>query len=195
MLSSTLIVESAGLPRELLPAEREAKGAGPESALYRYVRARGLTFLRHRLDDAAEARLCVGGRRSGFTGRYPGVIEEALLALRGGKPLYLAGLLGGATRDVVDAVEGKEMTDDFCRSTQVVHLYDHPPVREVDRATEDDRTVDRVAVWDAFKKVGLGPIASRNKLTLKENEELFHTPVLDRVIQLLLTGLSRLRTR
>jgi len=50
-----------------------------------------------------------GGRTSGAAGRYPGVIEEAFLALRASKPLYLAGILGGATRQVIDAIEGGPM--------------------------------------------------------------------------------------
>lgn len=81
-LSSTLRVESAGLPVELRTVETQALHAGRGSPLYQYVRARGLTFLRHRLGELCDARLCLGGRASGYEGRYPGVIEEALLSLR-----------------------------------------------------------------------------------------------------------------
>ena len=193
LLSSTLRVEPAGLPKELQAVEEQARQAHPDSELYRYVRARGLTFLRHRLDAASHARLCLGGRRSGFSGRYPGVIEEALLALRRKKPLYLAGLFGGSAQQLVDAIEGKEMPDDFCMPTPVHRLYEQPPIKEANMATSTDRTVDRNGVWSTLKQAGRKTIAEANRLTIEENEELFHTPVVDRVIELMLIGLSRIQ--
>jgi hypothetical protein len=52
---------------------------------------------------------------------------------------------------------------------------------------------DREVVWQAFVKVGREGISRANKSTAEENEELFHAAVLDRVIKLVLVGLSRLR--
>jgi SLOG-like protein len=191
-LSSTLRVQPAGLPKELRRVDKKAQRAGPESPLYRYVRARGLTSLRHRLNDICHLRLCLGGRRSGSAGRYPGVIEEALLALRSNKPLYLAGLLGGATHQIVEAIEGKAMPKDFCPSTPVESLYANPPFQEADTTTKSDRVIDRRAVWAEFADAGRKRISNANRLTDQENIELFYTPALDRVIELVLIGLSRL---
>ena len=194
-LTSTLRVECAGLPEELRSAENEALRAGPESPPYKYLRARGLTHLRHQLDKASNARLCLGGRRSGSAGRYPGVIEEALFALRNNKPLYLATLLGGATQQVVDAFKGKEMPSDFCAPMQVHDLYDRPPIYESYQTTQADRVIDKVAVWKEFQEAGFEKVAEANGLTTGENVELLETLVIDRVIQLVLTGLSRLRAK
>jgi hypothetical protein len=192
-LSSTLQVELVGLPKELQAFDGEARRVGPSNGLYQYVRARALTFLRHRLNDASHVRFCLGGRGSGYAGRYPGVIEEAYLAIRDKKPLYLAGFLGGATEQVVDAIEGKKMTDDFCRPTPLQGLYEAPAVNESDGTTRDDRVIDRAAVWKAFAEAGREKIAGTNGLTMEENNELFHTPVVDRAIELVLIGLSRLK--
>jgi hypothetical protein len=194
-LASTLRVEKAGLPDELKPYEEAAKKEGSSSPLYRYIRARGLTNLRRRLNASSHARLCVGGRTSGAAGRCPGVIEEALLALQGGKPLYLAGLLGGATNQIIQAFRGAKMSETFCAPTQVNELYVAPPVVERDPATRQDRLVDRSAVWDDFSKAGRASLSETNGLSTEENEELFSTLVLDRMIQLVLTGLSRLRAK
>lgn len=190
-LSSTLRVESAGLPEELRASDDEARRAEPADALYRYVRARGLTFLRHRLNDDCHVRLCLGGRRAGAAGRYPGVIEEALLAVKENKPLYLAGFLGGATEQVIEAIEGKQMTADFCSPTTLWGLYENPPVTELDAATRDDRVIDRNAVWREFAEAGPRKLAAANGLTIEENFELLHTPVIDQVVELVLIGLSR----
>jgi hypothetical protein len=190
-LSSTLRVESAGLPEELMASDGEARRVKPANTLYRYVRARGLTFLRHRLNDACHVRLCLGGRRSGAAGRYPGVIEEALLAVQGNKPLYLAGFLGGATEQVVEAIEGKQMQDAFCSPTSLLGVYENPPVEEASESTRDDRIIDRNAVWREFVEAGPRGLAAANGLTIEENIELFHTPVIDQVVELVLIGLSR----
>ena len=191
-LSSTLRIESVGLPRELQAFDEEARHTDPNNPLYQYIRARGLTFLRHRLNDACHVRLCLGGRRSGFAGRYPGVIEEAFLAVTDKKPLYLASFLGGATEQVVDAIEGKQMEDDFCRTTPLQALYNAPPVKESDAATRGDRIIDRTAVWRVFAEAGREKLSAANGLTPEENDELLHTPVIDRTIELVLIGLSRL---
>jgi SLOG cluster2 len=192
-LSSTLRVQSAGLPKELEGVDGEARRMGPTDGLYQYVRARGLTFLRRRLNGFSHARFCLGGRVSDYAGRYPGVTEEAFLAVMDKKPLYLAGFLGGAAKQVVDAIEGKQMTGDFCRPTQIQGLYQAPLVKESDATTRDDRLIDRVTVWETFARAGPKTIAAANSLTIEENDELFHTPVVDRAIELVLIGMSRVK--
>lgn len=192
-LSSTLRVEPAGLPRELQAVEADARRADPDNPLYRYVRARGLTFLRRRLNSTSHARFCIGGRRSGYAGRYPGIIEEAFLAVTDNKPLYVAGFLGGAAEQVMLAFEGNAMPDDFCRPSPLESLYAAPPTQERDLATRNDRVMDRTAVWNAFRETGRERLARNNALTVDENNELFHTSVIERAIELVLIGLSRLQ--
>jgi hypothetical protein len=192
-LSSTLKVERAGLPGELQPFGEEASRLDPNQGMYQYMRARGLTFLRHRLNDESHVRICVGGPRSTYAGRYPGVIEEAFVAVTANKPLYLAGFLGGAAEQVIDAIEGKQMTEEFCRPTRIQALYNAPPIAEANRATEADRTIDREAVWHTFAKAGREQLAAANGLTGEEIDELHRTPAIDRVIELILVGLSRLK--
>ena len=59
-----------------------------------------LTEFRHWLTSLLDpgCRVCLGGRTEGYRGKEPGVMEEARLALIYGKPLYLMGGFGGATR-------------------------------------------------------------------------------------------------
>lgn len=194
-LASTLRVESIGLPPEL--ADFVGYGTPPngEDGVYRYLRARALTFLRHRLNDVCDVRICLGGRRTGAQGRYPGVVEEALLALRGNKPLYLASLLGGATEQVIDAIEGKPMPGSFCTDLPSSPLYEAPPVKEISAETRPDCVFNREGVWNEFAEAGQGWLVRNNGLTHEENRALLHTSVVDEVIELVLTGLSRLRYR
>jgi len=192
-LSSTLRVESVGLTPELADFARDVTLTNQDSERYLYLRARALTYLRHRLNDLCDVRVCLGGRQAGAQGRYPGVIEEALLAMRQNKPLFLAGLLGGATEQVIDAFEGKAMPEDFCAASRLTELYYQPPIQETDANTELDRVFDRGAIWKEFNEAGLGWLSIRNGLGPEENLALLHTSVVDQVIELVLTGLSRLR--
>lgn len=189
-LSETLAIECVPLPAGLQRYEKDAKQQGPAGPLYKYLRARGLTALRHRLNAICDARLCLGGRQSGASGRYPGVIEEILFALRSNKPLYLSGLLGGATRQVIAALEGAAMPDDFCPRQSLNELYEQPLIADGITA---DREINRHALWTEFNQAGFTQIARDNGLSEDENRELAQTLVLDRVLQLMLQGLSRLQ--
>jgi hypothetical protein len=91
-LHQIIDIRSAGLPEGLVEAAPRAAG---DRDLWRYLRSRGLTHLRRRMTEECAARVCLGGRESGYKGRYPGVLEEALLAFEARRPVYLVGLLGG----------------------------------------------------------------------------------------------------
>lgn len=54
------------------------------------------TGLRHYVTTKTHARVLVGGKLVGYRGMIPGVLEEALLSLKRGQPLYVAGGFGGA---------------------------------------------------------------------------------------------------
>src|SRR5690606_12847315 len=91
-LAAHLAVEPAGLPPALVPHAATAARGSTERC---YLRARGLTHLRRRLTATTNARLCIGGKLGGSQGRYPGIVEEALLAIEAKQPLYVSGLFGG----------------------------------------------------------------------------------------------------
>jgi SLOG cluster2 len=190
-LTSTLAVSNVDLPIDVRHLDREARQRGPEADIYRYVRARSLTALRERLTESSDARVCLGGRRSGSQGRYPGIIEEALLSIRQRKPLYVSCVLGGAAQQVIGAIEGTPITDDFC-PTPLQSLYRDFAYPSSNQSISDC-LVDRNAVWNEFASIQPEVLARINGLSQEENHDLFHTPIIDRVVDLVLTGLSRLR--
>lgn len=189
-LGSTLRIEEAGLPTELQPYAPEA---ATSRRLYTYLRSRGLTHLRQRLNETTNARLCCGGRTSSFQGRYPGIIEEALLAVHTGKPLFLVGLLGGATAQVIGALQGEAPPEASQTRSEIRATYENPPARESDEKTWADRIVNEAEVWELFRTAGVQEIAARNALSTEENLELFRSPSFERIVELLLIGLRRLR--
>jgi len=77
----------------------DGRGEAPTPISDAATRARALTALRHHLVSETDARFLVGGRRSGFQGAMPGVIEEALIAIQARQPVFLAAGFGGVAWD------------------------------------------------------------------------------------------------
>lgn len=80
------------------------RGAAPVPVDDPALRASALTAMRHHVTGVCDARVLVGGKRDGFQGKMPGVIEEAILAIRAAQPIFLAGGFGGATHDAAAAL-------------------------------------------------------------------------------------------
>lgn len=92
--ATVLAGRTAPVLAERTPAPSTGDGA-PDAS-----RARSLAGLRRYMTDHQIGRVFLGGRREGFEGSMPGVLEELLLTLERGQPTYLAGGFGGVTYDV-----------------------------------------------------------------------------------------------
>lgn len=88
----------------LYPDGRRIEGAikeKPRSSFSPEELATSLSGLRRFMTSNTDARIVIGGKRRGFQGSMPGIIEEVLFSLNQRQPLYLAGGFGGATLDVI----------------------------------------------------------------------------------------------
>jgi hypothetical protein len=68
------------------------------------LRRRALTGMRCYMATHTQGRVLLGGKRRGFQGEIPGLMEEALISLQHGHPVYLAGGFGGVTADIAQAL-------------------------------------------------------------------------------------------
>lgn len=127
--------------------------------------AREYTAMRVRMTEDIDARIVMGGKVSGYTGRWPGIVEEAYLALAAGRPLYVAGGLGGAAARVADLLRGA-WPDDLVEEADVPG----PTANEL-----------RAVFFEADL---------RNRLDEDENALLMKTADLDLMVALILRGLS-----
>jgi hypothetical protein len=133
----------------------------------RLLRARCLSAMRRELHGRTQARIVLGGRLTEYAGQYPGLVEEALLALEGGVPLFVLGGLGGCGRALAQALQGTE-------------------------AEEGERLIASEEVWETLRSKGVSSL--RNGLSDAENARLFETRHLPEMISLVLKGLTRLAT-
>lgn len=62
------------------------------------------THMRGHMAAHCDARVQVGGRKTGFSGPISGLCEEALLTIASRKPLLVLGGFGGASRDIAAAL-------------------------------------------------------------------------------------------
>jgi SLOG cluster2 len=200
-LEGILAVEEAGLPQDV--AELSAR-ASLEPDLRRYLRSRSLTHLRRQLTGLCSARISIGGREREYSGRYPGVFEEILFALEEDQPTYLAGLLGGITETLGQAIQrGGAMPSGFGGTafsasengaSPIADLYavwgqhtqgsDHP----------EDRRIDPLAAWETARRLGAERL-DHNGLSEGENLRLLETTVEEEAILLILKGLRTVRER
>ena len=134
---------------------------------------RSLTALRQYMTSNTDGRILIGGKRAGFQGEMPGLLEEALYSLEAGRPLYLAGGFGGITHDIALRLR----------------IDDGKWVPRLSVATEErvERGMERLV--DAMKKTG--GRSFENGLSASENQRLAgcHRP--SEIATLVSLGLGR----
>lgn len=183
------------LPQDLRVARKTY--LKPDSQENRYVWARSLTAMREAMNRDTNARLLLGGRIVGFQGKYPGIAEEAYLAMRDGIPVYAMGGFGGCAKAVIDAIMGKR-PEAFSESFQFMNR-DYAAMVEIynDRARPAKgpgiMPVDYDGLARFFEKKGVTGL--HNGLSVTENKRLFETIHVPEMIALVLKGLRSLDTK
>ncbi len=205
--SATEVPESDDV---LFPSGNPFNKELPDTPERRLAWTRGLTLMRQQMTDLKEcqARVIIGGKLAGFSGLYPGVVEEAWMSIVAKQPLYLVGFLGGAARAVIDLLEGRDRPE----VRQPNLGKNAPPITDILKLAEQrgltvigpgdelpnplDLTgklihPDRIAtdIQSACRN-GL-KAALNNGLEEDENKELFRSTDPPRIAELILTGLSR----
>ena len=161
-----------------------------DTPVRRFAWSRGLTAMRERQTSEMSARVVVGGklgrRDNPYVGRMPGVLEEALFAIRAQRPIYLVGAFGGCARLVLDALDGIERAE----LTSAYHeaLPHAPDLKKV--------YADRSVKWDDFESIATelkacGVSGLKNGLSVEENRELATSRSAERIVELVLHGLQQ----
>lgn len=134
-----------------------------------------LSAMRAYLAQKCDARVLLGGRRTGYRAEMPGLIEEAAQTIQHGKPLYLAGGFGGVTFDIVASL-GVDDGSWF----PAAH----------DQATSDQGLTNGLTQITDIAKQASWDVTS-NGLTLEENKRLAATHRPSEIAALVSLGLGR----
>ena len=182
----------------------------PDTPERRLAWTRSLTAMRWQATQDTGARLVIGGRLKGFSGVYPGVLEEAWMSIVTKKPVYIAGAFGGAARAAIDLLEGRErpevtthgLAQTVPHFQAVVDLARNRGLSLIESQIAGNSNVAEIeralampdAIIGSLKSAGLSGLSSalNNGLDDEENRELFQSLDGSRIAELVLTGLSRL---
>lgn len=146
------------------------------------------------------ARVIVGGKIVGYSGRMPGIVEEAMLALAFKQPIYVVGALGGAA-ELCGELLGLSSVKPGRVLVDLVGMEDtHPQIiegrfsrRNVFRTASMPMlplTTYEATSFIAEHAIG-GPSWPDNGLSLEENRKLFYEDDPTACVRLILRGLQR----
>ncbi|MDD4048614.1 MAG: TIR domain-containing protein [Clostridia bacterium] len=155
----------------------------------RYVRARDLTNMREQMNRDISARIIIGGKTQGYQGAYPGLLEEVILAMNVGKPVYLIGAFGGITQEIIKCVLG-EKSEVLSEEYQFNYGdYNKSYKYYNERALANSiNPIDYESITTFLKDKGIKGL--NNGLTDNENKILFQSTNIIQIISLILKALS-----
>lgn len=153
--------------------------------------------MRRPLATDTQARIILGGRLTGYRGRYPGIVEETLETVLSGAALYIVGGFGGASRAVYDALaqEGTDTALDIAWRERCKDGLLHEANAEYDDLAQSltlDLRVDHPAMLLQLNEFGLGGLSQRNGLSEAENLRLACSQDIHEIIALLVHGLAKI---
>jgi hypothetical protein len=153
--------------------------------------ARNLTAMRQAMTTRTAARIVLGGRITGALGAMPGVVEEALLAIERGQPLFVLGGFGGCAKVIWNAITD-EPTPELELDYQDAHGSGYRQLvadYNTWAVASGERVVDYPAIRRRFADAGPGRLG--NGLTAEDNARLAETPYVPEMIALVLQGCRR----
>ena len=177
---------------------------GDKSPEHRFAWARGMTEMRAYQADKARssvmARIVIGGtfgptlkvsedgtrKEQWYMSRIPGVLEEIVLSIKAGQPVFLIGAFGGVAKLVIDLIHGND------REEAAWAYQKRAPFAPEMRALYEQRGIgwmdypEIVSLFRETRAEGINPLLRR-----EEQEELFETVDPYRMVELVLEGMSR----
>lgn len=178
-------VEIVKLPPPINVQVDPVKAVVPDTNENKAIWAKSLSFMREQITADTDARIFIGGQTKNYKGKYPGIIEEALLAMQDNKPVYLVGAFGGASKEIVDLIEGARsyvLSEEYQFSEkgfeEFVMYWNQTQPEKIDYAD----------LSKFFRDYGLKKLCENNGLSEEENKRLFVSDNLQELIYYVLKG-------
>lgn len=169
LLGRYVFLDAGGKPIDDPIRGRESDG-GPVDA---DTTVHSLSAARLYITEKTDARLVIGGQRTGFQGRMPGVVEEMILSIRANKPIFVAGGFGGAAGDIA----------------RTIGLDPEDWLGLPNRSDEADLTELATTVADT------GWVPTSNGLSIEQNRQLAVSYRASEIASLVVVGLGNLQRR
>lgn len=188
--SHVMKTEEHVIPVDVAGGISTNKFLDPNTPNNSYIWSRCLTEMREKSIASSTARICAGGKLYGYKGKMPGVLEEIVLAIDNGKPLFLLGAFGGVVESVCYVILNKKVPEVLTEEWQLHHNVGYSEVQSI--AKPYGYHCDYIAITDLIKKINLSELANRCGLTEIEYKRLMDTPFIDECIHLIIKGLKKI---
>ena len=180
IVTTVQVPAPVGAPASLAPVP-------DRSPVERWWNALALSAMRKRMTRDVGALVVVGGRVSGQQGLYPGVIEEASLALAADVPLFVAGGFGGCGRLLARVFDGEQPAE---LSIDHQRAYTQWYADLLESAKHAGVPPDFGQLLAELAARGLAGL--NNDLDKNDNRLLLETANVDELVALILRGLFRI---
>ena len=162
----------------------------PSTPQNKYIWSRCLTEMRIKSIDSSHARICAGGKLSGYNGKMPGVLEEILIAIDKNKPIYLLGAFGGVVGEVCKVLRKEAYPDALTESWQIYHNVGYVDLQTI--ASTYDMCADYGKVKGTLEVMDINTLSKNAGLDEATYLRLMETPFVDECIHLIMQGLKTL---
>jgi len=160
----------------------------PEGNDNLFIWAESLTKMRQEMQSNTDARIFTGGSMSNFEGKYPGLLEESILALENNIPVYFIGIFGGITSRIIEGLKARkpqELTIEW-QSSQNENYKEF--ISHFNSKKSEDK-IDYKLTTEFLNNYTLERLSKNNGLTIEEKERLFSTVHTSEIIFLIMKGL------
>lgn len=168
-------------PRDLSEND-EYKPSGNDVFDDRYYFTKSLTQMRKERNEISDALIVLGGKTTGYHGVCPGTLEEFLLAVQKGIPVYVIGGFGGMAAVIVQILQNKCTLSEFqeylltAENNNFLQKY-------------NEKSSEKFHIEDAFEK-----IKNANNINVglssKEQEILVYSNSVLEITSLVIKGLD-----
>lgn len=153
-----------------------------------YIWSRCLTEMREKSVFNSTARICSGGKVSGYKGKMPGVLEEVVLTINIQKPVFLLGAFGGVTGDVCEAILNGNLPESLTEDWQTLHNEGYSDLQKLARSKGFE--CDYNLISNTIRKVDISELSKRAGLSKADYKRLMVSPFIDECVYLILKGLK-----
>tara|TARA_R110001583_G_C5664263_1_gene409917 strand:+ start:3474 stop:5489 length:2016 start_codon:yes stop_codon:yes gene_type:complete len=162
----------------------------PNTTKNSYIWSRCLTEMRVNSISDSSARICAGGKLSGYKGKMPGVLEEIILSISDKKPLFLIGAFGGVTLEVCKTILRKNITDPLTEEWQLSMNSGYQELQDIAHTTGYGCDYDLIA--SDILSVSIHDLSSRAGLNNSDYQRLMTSPFVDECVFIVLKGLKNI---
>jgi len=141
-----------------------------------------LTEMREKLINEIDVIIIMGGKTDGYKGRYPGILEEFLIARAKKKPVFLLGGFGGASEEIANLIKGID-SDLF---TEEIQFNNNPHYKEFYQNHVDLKYKE---LCEQIKNKSYNQL--NNGLSKEENDMLFTSENSQEIIELIIKGILK----